>query len=228
MSGIPSGTWSGRILVAAAVLAIGAPAPAQPTVTARPAGVKRRISDPKPARAVTPGLRVGDPVPAVTIADAEGKPVKLSSLYEKGPIVVTFYRGGWCPFCQRALRGWRDKIDDLKAAGATFVAIAPEKRDYGSKTREDLSLNYPVYTDETLEAARGFKVLFTLEDELQKRYKGFGIDLPERNASGTWQLPAPGTFVVDRSGTVRYAFADWDYKKRADPEKVIAAVRALK
>jgi len=83
-----------------------------------------------------------------------------------------------------------------------------------------------VLSDASMEAARAFEVLFTLDDDTQSKYKGYGVVLPDRNTAGTWQLPAPGTFVVDGSGEIVYAFADWDYTKRADPDDVLAAVKA--
>ncbi|MBE7506929.1 MAG: DUF3179 domain-containing protein [Planctomycetia bacterium] len=175
----------------------------------------------------SPGLSVGEKAPDVALTTLEGKAVHLASLYKDGPVVLTFYRGGWCPICNRALSSWRDKLGALEAAGGKFVALSPEKPDHAAKTIEKGHLNFTVLGDPRHEAAKAFRVHFTVDEETKAKYKGFGLDVAESNVSGTWDLPAPATFVIDKGGVVRYAFADWDYKKRADPDEVIAAVKTL-
>lgn len=174
-----------------------------------------------------PGLSVGDRAPDAALTTVDGKTVQLRSLYRDGPIVLTFYRGGWCPICNRALSNWRDKLDALKAAGGTFVALSPEKPDHLARTIEKGNLNYTVLSDPKHEAARRFRVHFAVDEETKTKYEKHGLDVGEANVSGTWELPAPATFVIDAEGVVRYAFADWDYRKRADPDEVINAVREL-
>jgi peroxiredoxin len=172
-------------------------------------------------------LALGDKAPDAALTTVDGKIVQLASLYKDGPIVLTFYRGGWCPICNRALLAWQDKLDDLKEAGGTFVALSPEKPDHASKTIERGHLSYTVLSDPKFEAAKAFRVHFAVDEGTKAKYKQFGMNVAEANASGTWELPAPATFVIDRKGVVRYVFADWDYKKRADPGEVVAAVRAI-
>jgi len=179
------------------------------------------------AKEPVPGLAVGDKAPNAALTTVDGKTVHLASLYADGPVIVTFYRGGWCPFCNRALSEWQGMMDEVKGAGATFVAITPESPANAAGTIEKDHLSYVVLSDTDQSAARAYKVYFMVDDQTRAKYKGYGIDLEKSNASGTWELPAPGTFVIDRAGVVRYAFADWDYKKRADPDEVMAAVRAL-
>ncbi len=178
-----------------------------------------------------PGLAIGDKAPDVTVTGVDGKPARLADLYKDGPIVLTFYRGGWCPFCTRALSAWHDKMSALKAAGGTFVALTPEKPDLAAKTREEATGgkadDYAVYSDGASEAAKAFKVHFIVDEDTKARYGKFGLKVDESNVSGTWELPAPATFVIDTSGVIRWVFADWDYKKRADPDAVIAAVKAI-
>lgn len=179
---------------------------------------------------ISPGLVVGSKAPNAMVAGADGAPVQLASLYRDGPIVLTFYRGGWCPFCNRAMSAWAEKLDDLRAAGATFVALTPEKPELAVATREKVTdgrADYAVYSDGSFEAAKAFKVHFVVDEETKAKYRQFGLKVAESNVSGTWELPAPATFVIDREGVIRWAFADWDYKKRADPDDVIAAVRNL-
>jgi len=196
-----------------------------------PAALAQKSSQPAPSVAekpALPGLAVGEKAPDAELWNMKGEPVKLSSLYKEGPTVIVFYRGGWCPYCNRSLIEWQGKTDELKAAGGRLVALTPEKPEKGLKTIEKDHLEFTVLSDYKMDAAKAYKVIFELDQGLRSKYKGFGADLEQWNASGTWELPAACTFVVDAGGTIRYAFRDWDYKKRADPTEVIAAVRALK
>jgi peroxiredoxin len=175
----------------------------------------------------SPGLRVGDHAPDATLISSEGKTVRLADLYAAGPVVLVFYRGGWCPYCNRHLHDWVSKAGDLKQAGATLVAISPERPEKADETIARNSVPFLVLSDTKLEAARAYKLVFTLDQDTQKKYKGFGVDLTTWNSSGTWELPAPGTFVVNRDGVVHFAEANWDYKVRTPPDKVIEAVKAM-
>lgn len=181
---------------------------------------------------VAPGLAVGDMAPDATVIGVDGRPARLADLYKNGPVVLTFYRGGWCPFCTRALSAWHNKMDALKAAGGTFVALTPEKPDLAAATRDKATGgktdDYSVYSDGDFAAAKAFKVHFVVDDDTKAKYQKFGLKVDESNVSGTWELPAPATFVIDTEGIIRWSFADWDYKKRADPDEVIRVVQALK
>ncbi len=172
----------------------------------------------------SPGLKVGAAAPDATVLDYAGNEVSLSSLTQDGPVVVTFYRGGWCPYCNQELTEWQGKIEELKAAGGRIIALSPETPEWGGETSEKNDLDFEVYSDARLEASRAYRVLFELDDATKTKYKGYGIDLETRNSSASWHLPAPGTFVI-ADGKVVYAWADWDYKQRADVDEVIAAVK---
>lgn len=175
-----------------------------------------------------PGLAVGDPAPDVHLMAVDGRSVQLASLYRNGPIVLTFYRGGWCPICNRTLSAWAGKLDALKAAGGTFVALTPEKPELAVQTRKKSGGDYAVFSDGAFAAAKAFKVHFTVDDSTKSKYQQLGLKVADSNVSGTWELPAPATFVIDREGIIRYVFAEWDYRERADPDQVIAAVRSLR
>ncbi|MCI0363512.1 MAG: AhpC/TSA family protein [Phycisphaerales bacterium] len=189
---------------------------------------QERTAEPAAAQAVVaPGLAVGDRAPDATLTTLQSGSVSLASFYKDGPIVLAFYRGGWCPICNRALMQWQDKLDDVQAAGGTFIALTPEKPDHAAATIDKGDLTYTVLSDTQLEAAKAFRVHFVVDDATKTKYMQFGMNVAEANSTGTWELPAPATFVIDRQGVIRYAFADWDYTKRADPDTVIAAVRSL-
>lgn len=175
----------------------------------------------------TPGLRVGDKAPDVTLIGADGNEVRLGDLYPKGPMIVTFYRGGWCPFCSKALRAWDKMLPEVKSAGGTFLAVTPEKQEHAAATGAAAAPSMPIVTDARGDAARAFRIAFTMNADMQRQYKGYGVDLSTRNTSGLWEVPAPATFVIDREGIVRWVFADWDYRKRAEPAEAIEALRRL-
>jgi peroxiredoxin len=141
-------------------------------------------------------------------------------------VILTFYRGGWCPFCTKALAGWEGRMDEVEALGATFVAITPESPDNAASTGAKHAPSMTILSDPHHEASRNFHLSFNLPEDTKTKYKGYGIDLEKSNASHNWELPAPGTYVIGRDGTIVYAWADWDYKKRADPDQVLAAAKA--
>ena len=173
------------------------------------------------------GLKVGESMPSATMLNADGKDVKLADVAGKAPMVVVFYRGGWCPYCNKHLSQWAKHSEEVKSLGASLVAITPEKPDAAKETSEKDKLDFAVLTDAKLEAAKGFKLLFAMSEDTQKKYKGYGVDLSTRNSSKTWELPHPGTFVIDAGGVVRYASVDTDYTKRPDPEEALKVLREL-
>ena len=111
--------------------------------------------------------------------------------------------------------------------GVKLIAFTPHAGPYAAETRAALDLGFDVFTDHRNEAADRFRLRFSVDEQTREIYRGYGIDLAGANAAGTWDLPAPGTFVIDTNGVVRWAFADWDYTRRADPGEVIEAVREV-
>jgi peroxiredoxin len=178
-------------------------------------------------------LAVGEQAPDLTLPDATGRPVALADLLTRGPVVITFYRGGWCPYCSMELRAYQALLPELEAAGATLVAISPQTPDASMTTAEKDELAFPVLSDVGSHVARAFRIVHEVTDEVQAVYDRNGYDLAGRNAIGTEDdtdevvLPLPATYVIDREGAVRFAFVSPDYVERAEPADVLAAVRAL-
>ena len=179
----------------------------------------------KPASGI--GLAVGDKPADAIVLDIDGSEVALSSLYAEGPLVVTFYRGGWCPYCTTALTEWQGKLEELEAAGGRLIALTPDKPGNAGDTMAKNDLGFEIYSDASFAAADAFKLRFALAPETKTRYEGYGIDLATSNASGTWELPHPGTYVLDSTGVIRYAWVQEDFRVRASPDDVIAAVRGI-
>lgn len=176
---------------------------------------------------VRPGPFIGQRIGDAAMLDADGRTVTLNSLRRPGPYVITFYRGGWCPYCDAALREWQGRVGELEAMGVRFYAVTFEQPDIAARTAEATGAEFTILSDHNHEAADRFRLRFTMDQATRERYRAAGVDLPRLNAGADWDLPAPGTFVVDPNGVIRWAFADWDYTKRADPDEVIAAAREV-
>lgn len=173
-----------------------------------------------------PGLQVGETVPDVTVYDDKGNEVNLNDQFTGGLTLVMFYRGGWCPYCQKSLKEWGPQIGRFKEQDIRVIAISPETPEHTVETKEKTNANFTVYSDMTTEAMRAFGVAFKVDPKTKKQYQGYGIDLDSHNASGEWILPAPAFFLVSDQGKVKWQWATWDYtKRRASPDDVLIAAR---
>lgn len=176
---------------------------------------------------IAQAVRTGDIAPDFELPDARGGSVRLSRLLAEGPVVLTFYRGGWCPYCNLALRALQRALPVIGALGATLVAVSPERPDETLSTAEKNELGFAVLSDEGSRVARAFRIAFDLAEELRPIYTRLGHALPDRNGDDSWVLPIPATFVIARDGRVALHFLDADYRNRAEPDAVLAALRAL-
>ena len=173
-------------------------------------------------------LKEGDRVDDFILMDAHGGPVRLQSLLDAGPVVISFYRGGWCPYCNIELRGLQRVLPEIKALGASLVAISPQLPDNSLSTEEKHNLMFPVLSDVGNDVARRFGIVFRLPDDLLETYKAFNHGLADMNGEeGATELPIPATYVLDRSGIIRLAFIEEDYTKRLDPQNILEALRSL-
>jgi peroxiredoxin len=170
-------------------------------------------------------LQVGAELPALALPDAMGQPVNLKALNATGPLVIVFYRGGWCPYCNLELREWQRLLPQVRALGATLVAISPQTPDNSLSTAEKNELAFPVLSDSSLAAALAFGIAFTLSPELVALYSQVGNDLPTLNGNGQWVLPVPATYLIDATGHVALAHVEVDYRERAEPLQVLEALR---
>ena len=169
----------------------------------------------------------GDKLLNFNLPNQNGQNQSLEALLEKGPVVVTFYRGGWCPYCNLELRAYQSVLADIKAAGATLVAVTPELPDASLSTTEKNELAFEVLTDKNAEYARALGLVFSLPEELRPIYSSFGIHIEEYNGSGQFDLPLAATYVVSQDGVIRSAFVDADYTKRQEPAEVVEALKLL-
>ncbi len=184
------------------------------------------VRDVASSGALESAMKVGDVAPGFELPSATGESVSLASLLGTGPVVLMWYRGGWCPYCNLALGAMQERLADIEGAGATLVAISPELPDRSLTTKEKGELAFPVLSDTKSEVAKAYGVAYTLPEVIQPAYSR--LNLPERNGDDSLLLPLAATYVIDRDGVIRWAFVDADYKKRAEPQDVIDALQALK
>jgi len=173
-------------------------------------------------------LKVGTKAPDFTLPDAHGEQVNLASVLAKGPAVVTFYRGGWCPFCDLQLRAYQGVLAPVRDLGAELLAISPQTPDYALSDVEKKQLTFPVLTDAGNRVAREYGLVFALSDAAKQLQTGFGNPIPKFNGDESWELPMPGTFVLDRSGMVLLAHVDPDYMRRVEPAAITDALRGAR
>ena len=191
----------------------------------RQAIMERHIEQLRTSELAKTMLKVGDKAPAVVLGNVRGEPVDLGELLKSGPVIVTFYRGGWCPFCNLELKAFQDVLPQITAAGASLVAISPEKPDDSLSTSEKNALTFEVLSDVGQKAGRAFGLVYEFTDELKSVYNGFNLDIPGKNGSADeWALPVSATYVIASNGRIIYANTDTDYRDRADPRDVLAVL----
>lgn len=196
----------------------------QRVVPERVAMMEAATADLRASRIEARALQVGARAPDVTLPDAMNRPVRLSDLWRRGPLVLVFYRGGWCPYCNLELRAWSEQLPSLSHMGSQLVAVSPQTPDNSLSTTQKNELAYPVLSDSELQASEAFGVAFELPPQLIELYGRVGNDLPVLNGNGRWVLPVPATYVIDRDGRVAFAHIEADYRERAEPKLVLDAV----
>ncbi len=170
--------------------------------------------------------KVGDPAPDFALPHATGETVVLSELLNKGPVVLTWYRGGWCPYCNLQLLYLQEKLPDFEAAGATLVAISPEMPDQSISTQEKNELEFYVLSDMGNKTAKDYGIKYKLPPEVIASFKG-RLDLPGYNGDESWELPLSATYIINTDGTIAWAYLNPDYRERAEPDDIVKALREM-
>lgn len=170
-------------------------------------------------------LRAGTPLPRFALPNALGKTVDVSEALARGPLVLSFYRGGWCPYCSAELRALQLALPGLKALGASLIAVSPDLPDHSLSTAEKHALDFNILSDAGNMVARRFGLVFGVPDDVRQLYLGSGLDLAARAGGTAWELPIPATYLVGRNGLVRLAFVDADYTQRLDPAEILDALK---
>ncbi|MBJ9992767.1 peroxiredoxin-like family protein [Paenibacillus sp. S28] len=173
------------------------------------------------------GLMVGDDAPDFTLSNQTGDPVTLSEEFAHGPVILTFYRGAWCPFCNLELRAYQRLLDRIHEAGARLLAISPQTPDHSLSMQEKNGLGYHVLSDLHNKVAEKYRLTFRLAEDVQQVYRSLGFPLDQFNGDDSWELPVPATYVIDSQGVIRYASVDPDYRTRAEPEEVVQFAESI-
>jgi peroxiredoxin len=171
-------------------------------------------------------LRAGDRAPAFRLADARGGEVALDDLLADGPVVLVFYRGAWCPYCNLQLAAFQSALADIRAAGAALVAVSPQTPDQSLTFAEQKALEFPVLSDVGNAVARGYGLVFTQSDAATAMSRRLGVELADFNGDDSNSLPAASTFVIGEDGVIRFASVSGDYRWRVGPDEVLTALRS--
>ena len=169
--------------------------------------------------------KAGDIAPSFSLKDPEGIVVSSNELLKKGPMVVSFYRGVWCPYCNLELQALEAAKPQFDKYGASLVAISPQTAPNGRKSMRQNKLSFPILSDVKGKAGRAFGLRFELPDYLVELYKGLKNDLPTFNDDPSWTLPMPARYVIGQDGTILYSEVNPDYTHRPEPEDMIPVLQ---
>jgi peroxiredoxin len=171
-------------------------------------------------------LRAGDKAPVFTLDDPNGTPVSSEELLAKGPLVISFYRGVWCPYCNLELQALQEALPSFEELGASLVAISPQNAVNSRKSVRTNQLGFPILSDTHNDVAAAFGLRFALPDYLVELYKNLKNDLPAFNGDPSWTLPMPARYVIGQDGTILYSEVNPDYTHRPEPADMLPALRS--
>ena len=171
-------------------------------------------------------LQIGQKVENFSLANHNGENIELADLLKKGPVIISFYRGGWCPYCNLELKALNDYLPQFKTQNAQLVAISPQLPDETLSTTQKNDLEFDVLSDVSNKVAEQFGLLFTLDERIQALYTQFGIDFEHYYGDKSFKLPLPATYVINQEGVITYAFLSEDYTLRAEPIDVMTALES--
>lgn len=173
------------------------------------------------AQSAPEGLYIASKAPDFKAKDQNGTEVRLKDLLKKGKVVLVFYRGYWCPYCNKALAKLQDSLSYITEKGATLLAVSPEKGEGIAKTAEKTKAGYSILHDEDLKIMKAYGVAFEVQENVITRYKNSGIDIEKNNGDNGKFLPVPAVYVIDKEQTVRYRFFETDYRKRPSVKEIL-------
>jgi peroxiredoxin len=173
-------------------------------------------------------LKVGDTAPGFTLKDADGNEISSANLLQRGPLVVSFYRGVWCPYCNMELQALQAAVPEIEKRGARLVAISPQAPVNSRRSVRENKVSFPILSDTRNDVAAAFGLRFKLPDYLIELYRDvFKNDLTVVNGDQSWTLPMPARFVIGQDGIIAYAEVNPDYTRRPDPSELLPALDRL-
>jgi len=171
-------------------------------------------------------LQVGAKVSNFSLNNHSAEQVELADLLNNGPVIISFYRGNWCPYCNLELKALNDHLPEFKTHNAQLVAISPQLPDETLSSAQKNALEFDVLSDINNKVAEQFGLLFTLDERIVALYSQFGIDFEKYYGNKSYKLPLPATYVINQKGIITYAFLNEDYTLRAEPTDVLAALES--
>ncbi|MDT8337414.1 MAG: peroxiredoxin-like family protein [Candidatus Izemoplasmatales bacterium] len=173
-------------------------------------------------------LKVGDKLPSFSLKNAYGEMVHIEDILKEGPIIINFYRGSWCPYCNLELRLYQKLLPKIKELGANIIAISPDLEKYSFTMQERNQFGFEVLSDINHEVSKQFGLVFTVDQKLIPIYQKMGIDLSKYQGNTAFELPFPATYVVNQEGIITLAFVDSAYELRLEPTKALDALKKIK
>ena len=189
---------------------------------------RQQINSVRDAAVVESSLGYGDLAPDFAAWDQHDRAVRLSTLLTAGPVVISFFRGGWCSYCRTEIQAYQSHTRDFQKAGVGVLAISPESPAYIRRTADECGATFPILSDAGNMIGRSFGIVFAFSEELIDNYLSMSRSLVDINGDNKWELPIPATYLVAQSGVIENAFVDPDYSKRRDPASVLALVEEAK
>lgn len=193
----------------------------------RAALYEAKIEELRAAFALERAVNVNETAPDFALPDAARKSIVLKDLLRSGPVVLTFYRGGWCPYCNIQLRAYQSVLPQISALGARLVAISPQLPDNSLDTVNKNTLTFDVLSDVGNEVARSYGLVYSLPEEIRAALRSNNKSLPLINGDESWELPVPATYVIARDRLVALAYTEVDYRKRLEPEALLTCLKSL-
>ena len=187
----------------------------------------KAIDDLQKSEMMSEVLRTGSQAPDFKLFNQKGKQIQLSELLQKGPVILTFYRGSWCSYCNEELKSLVKIVPKIEELGATLIAITPELSSGIQKTARLIGSDFSLLSDVNSIVSKEYKVVFRLPDHVNALYNDFDIDLNKANGESSQSLPLAATYIIDRSGKIRFDFVEADYKKRVNKSKLVASLKSL-
>lgn len=167
------------------------------------------------------GLFIASKAPDFRAKDQAGNEVRLKDLLKKGKVVLVFYRGYWCPYCNKELSRIQDSIGLIRSKGATVVAVSPEMPENVAKTVEKTKADYPVVYDEGMKIMKAYDVEYEMQENTVTRYRNAGLDIEKINGANGKNLPVPAIYIIDKESKITYRFFEPDYKKRPSVREIL-------
>jgi len=174
-----------------------------------------------------PGLQAGIQAPDFEALTHQGAPVRLSEINKEGPVVLVFYRGGWCMYCNRQLQALQSRLDDFKNLNASIIAISVDLQENASKSVEEKQLGFTVISDPEADLLELYNLVYQVPDDIVKKYEEYNIDLNAASGRDDHVISIPATYVIDRTGKIIFAYANRDYTIRKTPDEILEVLRSI-